>query len=74
MPGWLRRLLMKDQGMTTLCAWHSVYFPKEMIGYRAHQISGKPLSRSLLNGEPVSHGLCKRCAKKFRQESRGRIT
>jgi len=65
---------MKDQGMTTLCAWHNVYFPRDGSGYSVpYQISGKPLSVALLNGEPVSHGMCRQCAKRFRQESRGRI-
>jgi len=56
-------------GMTTMCAWHSIFFPEE----GQYQISGKPFSVALLNGEPVSHGICKRCKPKFIAESRGRI-
>jgi len=54
---------MKDQGIPTFCAWHPMWHGTE------YQISGRPPHK----GEMVSHGMCRKCAKRFRQESRGRI-
>jgi len=54
---------MKDQGLPTFCAWHNLYFGCD------YQISGRPAHK----GEMVSHGICRKCARRFRQESSGRI-
>ena len=58
---------MKDQGMPVMCGWHPTYFGM------TYQIRGRvPTAKDQLTGN-ISHGLCRKCAKKFRQESRGRI-
>jgi len=58
---------MKDQGIPTFCSWHPLYHGTQ------YQISGRtPTAKDELTGN-ISHGLCRKCAKRFRQESRGRI-
>ena len=43
--------------MTVLCGWHELYFGAVLI-----------LHGDLIPGEPVSHGICPRCADLLRAD------
>jgi len=58
---------MKDQGLPVMCCYHPMFFNT------TYQISGRvPTAKDQRTGN-ISDGMCKRCARRFRQESRGRI-
>lgn len=49
-----------EEKLTTMCSWHLMWHGRE---FRIAGPRAKP-------GHDVSHGLCRRCAKRFREEGR----